>query len=315
MAAHMPGRALIDEGIADGIHRHRRRGLPRHARAPGGQAGDGGLLPGARGRARDRGVRLPAGGRRRHEPPARVPLHQLGHRAMATWSACRTTPRRGTSRGCPGRPWSSATCRTRRARRSRCRPARCCGASSSGRPSGGCACAARHRARVLPVPGLLRGGGRGGVAGPDAAHVDHRGLPAAADGTRGVHPAPHPQRDAGPPTSRSSSPRARPAGASTRSTSPTTKRSSTADRHLVFKNGIKEIAAQEGRAATFMAKWTMDDVGLVVPRAHEPVGPQERRAADGRRVAPERAVDPGPPVPGRPAPRRPASWPGAPRRR
>src|SRR6202167_2774611 len=35
----------------------------------------------------------------------------------------------------------------------------------------------------------------------------------------------------------------------------------TADRHLVFKNGIKEIAAQEGRATTFMAKWTMDDVG------------------------------------------------------
>ena len=34
-----------------------------------------------------------------------------------------------------------------------------------------------------------------------------------------------------------------------------------ADRHLVFKNGIKEIAAQEGRAATFMAKWTMEDVG------------------------------------------------------
>jgi glutamine synthetase len=35
----------------------------------------------------------------------------------------------------------------------------------------------------------------------------------------------------------------------------------TADRHLVFKNGIKEIAAQEGRAATFMAKWSMDEVG------------------------------------------------------
>jgi glutamine synthetase len=35
----------------------------------------------------------------------------------------------------------------------------------------------------------------------------------------------------------------------------------TADRHLVFKNGIKEIAAQEGRAATFMAKWAMDEVG------------------------------------------------------
>jgi glutamine synthetase len=35
----------------------------------------------------------------------------------------------------------------------------------------------------------------------------------------------------------------------------------TADRHLVFKNGIKEIATQEGCAATFMAKWTTDDVG------------------------------------------------------
>jgi glutamine synthetase len=35
----------------------------------------------------------------------------------------------------------------------------------------------------------------------------------------------------------------------------------TADRHLVFKNGVKEIAAQEGRAATFMAKWSMEEVG------------------------------------------------------
>jgi glutamine synthetase len=35
----------------------------------------------------------------------------------------------------------------------------------------------------------------------------------------------------------------------------------TADRHLVFKNGVKEIAAQEGGSATFMAKWSMDEVG------------------------------------------------------
>ena len=34
-----------------------------------------------------------------------------------------------------------------------------------------------------------------------------------------------------------------------------------ADRHLVFKNGVKEIAAQEGRAATFMAKWSMAAAG------------------------------------------------------
>ncbi len=34
-----------------------------------------------------------------------------------------------------------------------------------------------------------------------------------------------------------------------------------ADRHLVFKNGVKEIADQCGRAATFMAKWSMDEAG------------------------------------------------------
>lgn len=34
-----------------------------------------------------------------------------------------------------------------------------------------------------------------------------------------------------------------------------------ADRHLVFKNGVKEIASQHGRAATFMAKWSMDTAG------------------------------------------------------
>ncbi len=34
-----------------------------------------------------------------------------------------------------------------------------------------------------------------------------------------------------------------------------------ADRHLVLKNAVKEIASQEGRAATFMAKWTMAESG------------------------------------------------------
>lgn len=34
-----------------------------------------------------------------------------------------------------------------------------------------------------------------------------------------------------------------------------------ADRHAVYKNGVKEIAALNDRAVTFMAKWTMDDVG------------------------------------------------------
>ena len=34
-----------------------------------------------------------------------------------------------------------------------------------------------------------------------------------------------------------------------------------ADRHVLLKTGIKEIADQEGCAATFMAKWTMEDSG------------------------------------------------------
>jgi glutamine synthetase len=35
----------------------------------------------------------------------------------------------------------------------------------------------------------------------------------------------------------------------------------TADRHLVFKNGVKEIASGLGRAVSFMAKWSMDTAG------------------------------------------------------
>jgi glutamine synthetase len=34
-----------------------------------------------------------------------------------------------------------------------------------------------------------------------------------------------------------------------------------ADRHTVYKNGVKEIAALNGRAVTFMAKWTMAEAG------------------------------------------------------
>src|SRR5436190_1963509 len=34
-----------------------------------------------------------------------------------------------------------------------------------------------------------------------------------------------------------------------------------ADRHTVYKNGVKEIAALNGRAVTFMAKWSMAEAG------------------------------------------------------
>ena len=34
-----------------------------------------------------------------------------------------------------------------------------------------------------------------------------------------------------------------------------------ADRHAIYKNGAKEIAALNGRSITFMAKYAMDEVG------------------------------------------------------
>ena len=50
-------------------------------------------------------------------------------------------------------------------------------------------------------------------------------------------------------------PRASATSASTRSTSPTRTRCGAADTHTIYKNGAKEIAAQEGMAITFMAKY------------------------------------------------------------
>ena len=54
---------------------------------------------------------------------------------------------------------------------------------------------------------------------------------------------------------RSRTPRASATSASTRSTSATPTRCATADEHAIYKNGAKEIAAQEGMAITFMAKY------------------------------------------------------------
>ena len=53
----------------------------------------------------------------------------------------------------------------------------------------------------------------------------------------------------------SRTPRASATSASTRSTSATTPALTTADNHAIYKNGAKEIAAQEGMAITFMAKF------------------------------------------------------------
>ena len=54
---------------------------------------------------------------------------------------------------------------------------------------------------------------------------------------------------------------------------------SNADHHSLYKHGVKEIAALNGVAATFMAKWTMAEAGSRC-HLHSSVW-----SADGRRVA------------------------------
>ena len=59
-----------------------------------------------------------------------------------------------------------------------------------------------------------------------------------------------------------------------------------ADRHVIYKNGAKEIAAQYGRAITFMAKYSTDEVGSSC-HVHSSVwyGGRRARADVGRRRA------------------------------
>ena len=76
-----------------------------------------------------------------------------------------------------------------------------------------------------------------------------------------------------------------------------------ADRHAIYKNGAKEIAALNGRSITFMAKWSMDEVGSSC-HLHSSLWSTRRRHADGGRGCAA-------PLAGRAARRDAASWRGA----
>ena len=52
----------------------------------------------------------------------------------------------------------------------------------------------------------------------------------------------------------------------------------TADNHAIYKHGAKEIAALNGAAITFMAKWTMAEAGSSC----------HMHSASGTRTAPSR---------------------------
>ena len=95
--------------------------------------------------------------------------------------------------------------------------------------------------------GVLRGGARQGMAGPHATRLHHRGLPAAADDREEyvLRRIRNEMCAAGIPVETSKGE----AGRGQHEVNVLWDEALvTADRHLVFKNGIKEIAAQEGRA-------------------------------------------------------------------
>ena len=104
----------------------------------------------------------------------------------------------------------------------------------------------RHRARVHRLPRHLRGRLEAWLPRPRAGQPLQRRLLDARHGAGRAADPPHPQLDDAAPGWRSRTRRASATSASTRSTSTTPTRSPTADDHVIYKNGAKEIAAQEG---------------------------------------------------------------------
>ena len=153
----------------------------------------------------------------------------------------------------------------------------------------------RVRARVLLVPRVARRSRGQGLHEPHAALARDRGLPRPADDTRRVPDPRDPQR-----RRRRRHPgrvlegRSRVAG-STRSTSSTATPVEMADRHVIYKNAAKEIASQFGRAITFMAKYSEDEVGSSC-HVHSSVwnaDASESLMWDARRAGPPLAGVPG----------------------
>ena len=138
--------------------RHRPRRVPRPAGPARRQAGHRPLLPRARARPTgDRGVQLPARGRRRHDAAARLRVRELGAGLRRLRAAVPDLDDAAPASRGSRRPRScSATCSTRstrRAGRGR-RPAGSCSARSSGPRALGYTVKCGVGARVLPVPRL-----------------------------------------------------------------------------------------------------------------------------------------------------------------
>ena len=136
----------------------------------------------------------------------------------------------------------------------------------------------RHRARVLPLPHVVPRRGRRRLratssrpAGTSRTTTCCR-APAPRTFTRGGAPPPAAAR-----ACRSRTRRASGASASTSSTCATPTSLEMADRHVVYKQCLKEIADRQGVSVTFMAKFDDRPGGLELPRPPEPVARRRQR--------------------------------------
>ena len=129
------------------------------------------------------------------------------------------------------------------------------------RPRDGLHAAVRVRARVLPLQGELRRGPREGLQRTSPRRSPTSSTTTSSRRRWTSSTSARSGAACTPPGSRSSSPRARRGTASTRSTPATPTPSPSADRHTIYKNGVKEIAFLNGISATFMAKPSEKDIG------------------------------------------------------
>ena len=192
-------------------------------------------------------VQLPARGRRRDERAPRATSSRTGSRATATWRCSPISRPSAASRGSTRPRSCCATSSTRSpARRSRSRPGASCNARSSAPPTLGYSLHVRVRARVLPVPRVARRSrGQGLHDLTPHSHVieDYHILQTTRDEYL-IRADPQRHRRRG---------RARRVLQGRSGTGPTRDQPRVrdavemADRHVIYKNGAKEIASQHGR--------------------------------------------------------------------
>ena len=130
------------------------------------------------------------------------------------------------------------------------RRARCCARQLARLAERGWSANASTELEFLVFRDSYEAGLAQGLPRPRAGQPLQRRLLAARHRPRRAADPADPQRDGRAPGWRSRTPRASATSASTRSTSATPTRCARADEHSIYKNGAKEIAAQEGMAIT-----------------------------------------------------------------